>query len=322
MKGIIIFLLVPFFAQAKFEAPRRMTSGRTDFLTRAIWESCYSITNSSTAIGLPCNPAFLESVPEEKVFLQAFASNNVKYFHDAYDVIMYKASTSTVRRLFSQSRDARFEGDLEIHYQKDNWAVGFSPSRLSYYTIVRNQVLPFISLYASNEQVLRGQMSWDWNSEIKVGLQARAVMRAFILSEFFATDAVVEDSNVLRRHYQNSIFLEPGVVWSPSQLAMETQISATVTQLGISNHHYAGIPDRPEGEIGFSVRPETKAGTLRIGPHLSFNEQNPQIKDQLRLSGIYEIEKLKYLASISKSELDVAAFVQRNDLSAGVVVVL
>lgn len=317
MKKYFLLILFPLFAQAGFEAPHRMTTGRTDFLSRALWEGCYSMETDGTLMGLPCNPAYLESVSGEKIFVQAIASNNVQYFRDAYEVLMYKASTATVRRLFSQSRDARFEGDAEIHYQKENWAVSFSPTRTSYYTLVRNQVLPYISLYASNEQVLRGQMSWFWNPEIRLGLQARAIVRTYILSEFFATDAVVENSNVLRKRYQNLFFVDPGLVWSPSAVPLQTQVSATIKQVGFSNHHYSRIADQPEAELGLTVSPEVSQGRLRLGPHLSFNSQATAFKDQLRFSSLYELHQISYLASLGKSEVSLGAYATKNAFNGG-----
>lgn len=316
---ILTCLVLTHLVQAEVEVPRYLTYGRSDFLFKALRESCYSLNFSKTSMGRPCNPAFLGLEPEDRHHIQVFFGNNVKYFDEAYRVLNYTASESTVRDLFDQSRDNQFEADLEYYFGRDNWIISFSPGRLSYYSLIRNRVLPLITLYTSLEPTLRGQIGWEINDDLYFGLQARAIARNFIASEFYITDAVTDPEAVLDVRHQNVLYLEPGLIWKATQMAMEPEFSLMVTRLGAADKEYDELPIEPEVELGVNLRPSTPIGNLRVGPHLSFNEENDDWTDPLRLGAVFELEKMSYLGSVKDNEFDIGAFYQGDKFNGGII---
>lgn len=315
----LLFLAQPVWAQSNFRVPHSLASGRSDFVSRGLLESCYSIALSDISMGRPCNPAFLGLHQEEKFLVHAFVGNNVRYVADALEVINYKASTSTFRRLFNQSSDAEFEGDLELYYSKDDWTLSFSPSRVTYYSLIRNRVLPYISVYASQEHIARAQKAWTVTEDFYVGLQARAVVRKFLFSEFFVADAVVEDSDLLKTRYQSVLYLEPGFLWTPRDTEWEPQLSATVTQLGVNSRHYKHLPHDPEGEIGVSVKSVLGSGNLRFGPHVSLNRRSDRWEEHIRFSGVYEIEPVQIVGSFKINQGNAGVYYQRERFNGGLI---
>ncbi|MFN8791106.1 MAG: hypothetical protein ACK5Y2_06585 [Bdellovibrionales bacterium] len=106
------------WADPRVDIPQPLVSGRSDFISRSLKESCFSMSVANTALGRPCNPAFLALHQEERFFAHVFFGNNVDYVDEVLEVLDYEASTPTVQGLFSQSRDAEFEGDVELFYRK------------------------------------------------------------------------------------------------------------------------------------------------------------------------------------------------------------
>ena len=276
---------------------------------------------ANTALGRPCNPAFLALHQEEKFFAHVFIGNNVDYVDEVLEVLDYEASTPTVRGLFSQSRDAEFEGDIELFYRKNDWTLSLSPSRLTYYSLIRNEVLPLLSLYASLEHVFRAQKSWTLNLEWHLGLQARAVSRRFILTEFYVTDAVINNGEgLVDARTQNLLFIEPGVLWTPNWGAWEPHISAAATQTGLRSREDDEIPDSPEGEVGFSVKVPGLSGKLRMGPHVSLNaRQHEEWDEKIRIAGVFDQDNFQGTFSFKVNQVAVGGHYQGKTWTGGVI---
>lgn len=322
MKNLLLLIGLMFLslnARADIELPRHLTFGRSDFLFKVLRETCYSLYFSKTSMGRPCNPAFLGYEQENRNHVHAFFGNNVKYFDEAMQVLNYTASESTVRGLFNQSRDAQFEADIEYYFGRDNWLISISPARLTYYSLIRNRVLPFVTLYTSLEPTIRGQIGWDIGSNLYFGLQGRLMNRNFIANEFFLTDAITDPDAVLKVKNQTLFYVEPGLVWDAKEMPLEPQVSLTVTNLGAANKEYDELPIEPEVELGFSLRPMTNLGNLRVGPHLSFNRENKDLTDPLRLGAVYEQDRWNFLGSVKENEIDIGAFYQDEKFSAGLI---
>lgn len=133
------------------------------------------------------------------------------------------------------------------------------------------------------------------NPEWHLGLQARAVSRRFILTQFYVTDAVINNGEgLVDTRTQNLLFLEPGVLWTPTWGDWEPHISAAATQTGLRSRKDDEIPDDPEGEVGLSVKVPGLAGRLRLGPHVSLNaRQHEEWDEKLRIAGVYDQESFK-----------------------------
>src|SRR5690606_36988041 len=118
-------------------------------------------------------------------------------------------------------RDAEFEADFEAAIVKNKIGFGFSPSRVTYYSRIRNRVLPYLNLYLAQEQIVRTQFATLIDDEFHVGLQVRGVTRRFVLTDFYLPELAAENGSedLLEVRHQQALYLEPGIVWTPQDVA-------------------------------------------------------------------------------------------------------
>ncbi len=299
------------------EVPRQLTSGRSDFKARALGDNCYSMDLEGDT---PCNPAFLAGDAKDYWFGHFFMGNNVNYYKDAKEVLDTRANTETFERLFSQTRSSELNADLEFGYRKNYFAASFSPSKIGYYSLIRDRVLPYISLYASQEQILRLQSAWKIQDSFYLGLQGRAVSRKFILSDFFLTDVLAEGGSdrVLNARYQNVFYLEPGLLWSAPEIFLHPQASFVITQAGLYDKRYDDLPSQPEAEMGASVRPDIGFGTLEVGGHVSLHPQTKRWTDLVSAAATLTVGNFQWVGSVSENQADAGLMLQFSKLQGGI----
>jgi hypothetical protein len=314
------WLILIFFSSTALaiDLPRRLTSGRSDFKSHALGDNCYSMDIFSA---LPCNPAFLARDQKEYWYGHLFFGNNVQYYNDAKEVLDNRADTATFQRLFSQTRSAELEADIDVGKRNNHFAFSLSPTRINYYSLIRDRVLPYISLYAAQEQILRLQYAWELPNDFYFGVQARGLSRKFILSEFFLTEAVAEGGGdrVLNNRYQNIFYLEPGLLWSAPQTALQPQIAFSITQAGLADKKYDDLSSEIEAEMGASIKPELATGILEVGTHVSLHSQTKRWTDLLSAAATYTIGSSQYVGSISENQADLGLFLQVSKFQTGVV---
>ena len=276
----------------------------------------------SSPLDFPCNPAFL-AIEDRKGFeTHVFLRNNVDYFKDAIQVIQNKADTETVRELFSQTKDARFEADLEANDRFETWAVSVSPSRLSYYSLVRNRVLPYLSLFAAQEHILRLQKAWSYSDQMSFGIQLRGLYRRLILSDAFITEAAAEGGaeTLLRVQHQTLVFAEPSLVWTDPSLPWQPQVGLMFTQTGWVSKKIEGLQTDPEAELGASFQPFENQPELKIGPQFSFNSEAENWGDHARMGIQYQMsDQHLFQGSFSSFELNLGYALKWQQLHAGII---
>jgi hypothetical protein len=316
---LIFTLLVVSHSATALEVPRQLSAGRSDFTYHALGDACYSM--DVYAGGLPCNPAFVGRPQKGEFNSHIFFGNDVTYFDDIKSILNNEADVATVHRVANNNRGAEFEADLEAGYIKEKFAMSVSPSRLNYYSLIRDPVLPEISLYASQEQVLRLQFASEINKDLDVGVQVRGVQRRFILSEFFIPEAMVEggSNEVTRINEQKIVYLEPGMVWAPEGEYLSPQFSATVTQLGYVDRKYDGLSTSPEGQIGGSIRPAIDTGSLELGTQVTLSPQYQRWTELVRLAGSYKLGIARYSGSFNENQFDLAVDLKFKGAHGGVV---
>ncbi len=298
------------------DVPRGLSSGRSDFKSHVLGDNCYSMDLLGS---LPCNPAFLARDPKKNWNAHVFFGNNVQYYKDAKDVLDNRGDTATFQRLFNQTRSSDLEADLELGLRQDHYAFSLSPSKIAYYTLIRDRVLPYISLYASQEQVLRFQEAWKLSNNFCFGIQARGVSRKLILSDFFLTDLVAEGGSdrLLNIRYQNIFYLEPGIVWEIPEINMKPQVSLVITQLGLADKKIDNLPVSPEAELGASIRPEVSNGVLELGTHLSLHSQSQRWTDLFSAAAIYSLGVAQFAISVRENQADLGFSLQLGKFQSG-----
>lgn len=326
MKIIFLIICLSFTRALAFEVPRNLTSGKSNFAWHTYYDGCYSMESFLPA--LPCNPASLiklrdlKSQTDDKNFYgQIFFGSNVEYVKDVKSILDNSAKTETVQRVLNENRSSELEADLEFGSLYKNWAWSFSPSRITYYSLIRDKALPWISIYASQEQVLRVQYAKKFGDSFSAGLQLKGVRRQFIFSEFFITEALTEGGadNVLKNKTQNALFLEPGLTWAPENQAYQPQVSLAIMQLGTVDHRYEGLKTEPEGQLGLSIKPPSFEDLLELGIQASLHSQYNQVHELIRLAASYDLSPVQLAGSLNDTHQNIGVLLKIGPVQAGII---
>jgi hypothetical protein len=315
MKIFALILLFALSARA-VEVPRSLAIGSSNFTSRALAETCY--TMDALIDGMPCNPAFTAKDRESKFQAHLFFGNNVSYTKEVSNLLNENGNEQDVNRLFNQKRSSEMEANVEAGFLTENFALGYSPYRLTYYSLIRNTSLPVITLYAAQEDTLRTQVATYLRKDIFVGTQLRWVHRKFILSEFTLADALVEDANddIFRVEEQRAFYIEPGILWAPER-EWSPQVSFNITQLGFVDKKFEQLPVSPQGHLGFSVKPEISRGIFEVGTVYTMRTDYETWTELLKLGLSYQLGPTQYIASFAEKQYSLAFLFQFKPVRAG-----
>lgn len=315
----VMFTLVSGLIASLAEAatiPRELTLGRSDSTSKLLGGVCYTTDTGRQA--LPCNPAFIsrETAPDFRA--QFFAGNNVSYLRDVGDLLSGDGNEETVDRLFSQSRPAEMEANIEGAYRRPLFGIAFSPYRVLYFTAIRNKALPVVTLLASREQTLRVQLGsylgddWSW------GVQFRGVRREYIGRTFSLADAAVESGDeIFKARTQSAFYVEPGLLKEWTDLDWRPQLTFAITQLGMVDHKSDEFPASPALHVGGAVRPEVGLGAWEIGVNADLHSETKHWSDPFRIGTSYELGVTRLSGSLGRSDHAMGFQVNYRDFFGG-----
>lgn len=318
MKFVLLAFLFSSAGRAA-EIPRELSLGSSDFTHRALGSACFAMDASID--GLPCNPAFTAKERRSQFQTHIFFGNNVEYADDAKNLLNEQGDQDTVRRLFNQKRSAEMEANIELGYLREKMGLSVTPYRLSYYSLIRNTSLPVITIYAAQEEIVRGQVASYVSGDFYFGLQVRGVHRKFVASQFTLADAVVEGGRegVMPVQYQRALYFEPGLLWAPEDQPLQPQISLAVTQLGTVDKKYDHLPASPQGHFGASIKPLTEWGVLELGGNVSHKSQYEKWSELVRLASSYRLGITQTSFSFTEDQYDLGLLLSVQALRAGLV---
>ena len=312
----LLLLLLAFQVQA-IEVPRSIPLGTSDFTHRSLGTTCFAM--DAVVDGLPCNPAFAAKERKAQFQTHIFFGNNVSYVHDVNDIMNNQVNENNIEHLFNQTRSSEMEANVEAGFLTEKFGLSFSPYRLSYYSLIRNSALPVITLYAGEEQMIRGQLASFVKDDFYLGLQVRGVQRRFILSEFTLTDALVENSqeDIFRVREQKAIYFEPGLLWAPEDRKWDPQVSIVISQLGAVDKKYTELPASPQGHLGASVKPPVTLGELELGTTLTAQSRFEKWPELIRLGVSYKLGATQYVASGTDNQYSLAFLLHYKGVRGG-----
>lgn len=283
------------------QAPRSLTLGMSEASTHALGGVCFATDVGGEA--LPCNPAFTAREVPTNFRAQFFFGNNISYLREVSDLLAGDGDQESVRRLFSQSRGAEMEANLEAGYRRPTFGLAFSPYRLTYYSLLRDRSLPVVTLLAAQERTLRMQFAgyagqdWSW------GVQMRGVNRKFIAQEFTLADALTEQGRSLfEPETQNAFYVEPGLLKEWPDEPVRPQVTMAIRNLGAVDRKSEAFPTSPEFHFGGSVQPRVSVGELGVGIDLAFHSQTQQWNEPIKVGSAYQIGVTRYSVSVGRSE--------------------
>lgn len=300
MRASLIALFLIFTAAAHaFEAPRSMATGTSGLLTRALGRMCHGFDLASDT--LPCNPAFIAFKREGTLRANLFFGNNVSYTKEASDLLNERADEDTIRTLFGKQDRSEFETNLEAGYWGETWGVSVSPLRVNYGTTFRNPSLPEISLFASQEESLRGQIGTYLGNDLFIGLQLRALHRKFIAKQFFLTDALAnEGTGFFEPENQNVLYVEPGLLYAPEDSDWNPKAYMSLMNAGIASRASPAFPSRPQFHLGTSVAADIGLGTWGLGVDIAWDNGMETDLEPVTVGSYYEFGILRLLAHVNE----------------------
>lgn len=299
---LVILLLTLMFlrSHAAVEVPRHFLEGRSGLVTQSLGGTCFVF--DITADTLPCNPAFMARERERTFKANIFFGNNVTYAKEASDLLNGRANQDTVQAMFGKKESSEFETVLDMAYLTETIGIALQPTRLSYYTLFRNQVLPQVTLYASQEESLRGQFASYIGNDFYLGAQFRYVHRKFISQDFFLTDALVQDGmDLFNPQEQNLLFFEPGLLYANDDHWLRPQFSMNLVNWGLEDRKYENVQNDPQFHIGGSVTPNLGPGRLGLGIDVFWDKRVESALEPVTLGSFYEFGILKIYGSVSET---------------------
>lgn len=283
-------LLAILFSQATYgrQAPSSLALGSSDFSTKSLGNVCYAIDAGTT--GLPCNPAFTAQETPANFRSQLFWGGNAAHLQDVASLLQDNGDSESARRLFSQRSPEQMEASLDFSYRRPVFAFAVVPLKVVYYSFIRNQALPTVTLLASQEQSVRAQIAgyagedWSW------GFQLRGVHRTFIGKTFTVTDALSEQrSEIFAPEKQDVLYIEPGVLKEWQDVPLQPQLTINFSGWGLVSHKYRDYPAEPELHFGSALTMPVQFSRWQVGVDYALDSDIQKLNNSIRLGSSLDV---------------------------------
>jgi hypothetical protein len=242
----------------------------------------------------------------------------VSYLKDANAIVSGQADNRTISRLFERQAPSELEASLDAGYLGETTGLQLTPFHLDYYSVFSNPALPDISLFAAIEESARIQFGSYLGENFYWGLQTRYVHRRFVASEFFLTDVLAENGrDLLQPREQNIFYLEPSLLYSPTDIAWSPEMSVSVMNLGMGEQSTAALAVVPQYHFTSSVTPPVGTGKLNLGLDLMLDRKQEDTARFATLGAVYQYGILKAFASLAQQSEGVGFIAADDFWSAG-----
>ncbi|MBO9666514.1 MAG: hypothetical protein J7501_06830 [Bdellovibrio sp.] len=313
-----VSLLVLILCSTSFAGalPSFLRDGSTRFLYRSFGSACYSM--DSVERGLPCNPAFVAKIGEQRFDGDLFLGTNMDYIRDADAMVNGTADQATVAKIFSRRDVSQAEASLEASYLAHTWGVSLEPYRMVFYTRFENPSLPAIDFVAAEEQSAKLQLSSYVSKNFYAGLQLRYTHVRFVGDYFMASEAFAGDSQKLfAPKIQELLYVEPGFVYAWEDLVWQPQVSAMLSGWGMSSVKSDQYPMMPQGLLGTSIKPVVPLGLLEVGVQLDVSRETEYWRDAFRAAISYKLGILQFVVSASDYDHSAGFLLAYKNLTSG-----
>lgn len=281
-----------------------LRDGGSRFLVRSLGSVCYSM--DSFRRGLPCNPAFVAKEKAPRFDADLMLGSNMEYLREAEELLDGKSDEQAVAKLFSRREMVDGEISVEASFQRPTWGISVEPYRLVYVYQFENAALPMVDMIASEEQSIKAQLASFTSGNFYAGLQLRYTHIKYIGNSFSVAEAMAGDNEKLFEiHNQDILYVEPGLLYAWEDTVWEPQISAMLSQWGVSSKKSEQYPIRPQGLLGASVKPAVPLGLLEVGVQFQIHNETENFQDAVRAAITYQLGLLQ--AVLSGSQYDQSA---------------
>ncbi len=239
-------------------------------------------------LALTCNPALLAD--EEKKTLRVNFSLDPNFFKlmDARQSINNSEPEPVINEWLKYKEPLVSQSTSEIWFQNNWWAVGVTPVRFEYASIVRNPSYPEISALLLKESEVMGKAGFTSkeNSNFSFGLQTRYVTTDYVQNTFSLLD-VIANPSLVEFQQQKALYLEPGAAYHLNK-ETETIVTAMLSNLAVYRSGSAQPVTGSIVDLGFSTAPAFAKGRLKTTTHFTTREDISNFSERWRIGALYD----------------------------------
>jgi hypothetical protein len=281
MRILIALLLVPAFSSANVlqdNSARYFINGEQNtIINTVLGSSCNSMRMNT--IEPVCNPAFFGEKADHTVGLNLLVGRDYEKIYRNRDLITGDDKLTLAQTLLSETKPVHFEGEAQLWWRAERFAISYSPIRATYFSSVRNQAYPDVAVHAMQEQSLQFQAGGFLNANWRAGLNLRSVRRKFVQEEFNLFDAIPDIDNHLQSRSQDVLLIEPGIAYEFQGDETIQQyrpiLAAKISNTGYRSTSYSDVPEDSILDTGLSVSPQISWGQLEYSIHYRYSSELP-----------------------------------------------
>jgi hypothetical protein len=256
-------------------------NGQRSFVNQSALGSVCSVMRSF-ATEPACNPALLGEDSETDsngtpgVLLKGHSFGVNLFFGDEANTLYKNRSlisggkqAELAQAILSDTRPVRFEASAMLWWRSEKMALSYQPTRVTYFSAVRNPAYPDIAIQAMQEQSVQWQTGGFVTDTWRIGVQLRYLERKFVYEEFTLFDALPHIEDYFKVRDQKAFFVEPAIAYEFNQ-SQELKdwrplLTTHLTQAGWTDHSFDDVPVEPLLDSGFSISPPIRYGTWELG---------------------------------------------------------
>lgn len=273
------------------EIPYSLTSQQSVTVTHlSLGETCHVIFLPGHLV--PCNPAFLP-IDADKTERDSFLNGNI-YLGDDYSkiteyfkILNNEDKAELAERFLNEKDPIAMQASTSL-WMKSSWfSATFTPYKISYFSVVRDQADPQVALHALQEHSIAVQVGDEFADGFFAGLQVRGVKRKFIHQEFPVLEAVTDPEHVLEIQDQHVLYLEPGVGYSVP-VDWRPRLSVNLINGGFADKNFEAFNTDPILDTGVGFSPPLGWPRLDLGVNYRPISQAEMAGERLRFGALLE----------------------------------
>lgn len=212
------------------------------------------------------------------------------------------------------------EASGEFSFRTRYFGAGFTPYRLTYFSLVRNAAYPQIAVHAMQERTMRIMGGGQVEDNLHAGLQLRYVTREFVQEEFSLYEAITKSDSILRKRKQNVFYVEPGFAYILDP-KWKTRTSVLLSNVGFADEKYEEINLDPVWDLGVGFSPPVAFGQWDLGLNYQITRAKTDPLDQVRIGTSYSYGLLSGILGFDRNNWSIGVLTSFWSARAGIVYV-
>jgi hypothetical protein len=270
---------------------------------------------------LPCNPAMVPLIAKPRMAVHGLLSNGSQTLDKMRRLITNQVDAALVNDLFGTSRQLQIEGEAGLSFLSSHFTAEYVPYNGKFFSVVRNEANPEISLSAIEEKRFVMQLGKRIDSlpALSIGVQASSVERNYIIRNFKLVDLGTQAGKDLLKSRGQKLFLaEPGAVLH-LETPVRSRLSVMIANLGWIEES-PELPMQAEPQVGYTLAPTLPVGEMEIElayRNLGLRENSPG--QRFRLGALYRFGAMNLSGGVDYEGLSAGVNFGLDQVNAGIV---